>query len=382
MTQSRILTETEKRFLSDEELRPSEMYPAAVGIFESMPNRFKRVCIAANENDPQAPEYARAYRSLDTQRIHIVYYPARDVEQTRRAVTVYSVDELAIPANKILSDVLTPMELHTAVKHFIIAQSGDYGPTVAKHYVYARQQDNGLIIEDSKNPLIPYNTKENLQRAIRSEANHPDGFHHMPAEPRVHQHGFQTNLIDKPLCGHYTLQALRRNLANEPIPKLNVFQRNPLLKHFAIGAAIVGGLALIGVGAAATFGVLPAVMIIVGFAVGGTLLASGVIGGMINKFKKPTHNYHITEASQRHHLGFYQLGKDSIAAPQNDQDSSSQVEIRRALSGGNLESLAPIGPKKPEETTRLIFSDDDADALTEVELPELVRARPSFCTIL
>jgi hypothetical protein len=359
------------------------MYPAAVGVFESMPERYQFVDNAANESDPLAPEYARAYRCLDTQLIHIVYYPARDVEQTRQPVTVYYVDALATPANELLGNVLTPTQLHTAVKHFIIAQSGDYGPTVAKHYVYARHEDNGLTIEDSKNPLIPYNTKENLQRAIRPEENHPDGFHHMPTEPRVHQHGFQTNLIDKPLCGHYTLQALRRNLANEPIPTLNVFQRNPLLKHFAIGAAILGGLALIGVGAAATFGVLPAVMIIVGFAVGGTLLASGVIGGIINKFKKPTHNYHITEARQEDHLGYYQRGKESITARQHNRHSSSEVEIRRALSGGDLERLAPVmAHNKPEETTRLIYSDDDSDALKDVEFPEMVRARPSFCTIL
>lgn len=183
---------SDSRFLQGKQLQPGDVFYAIAGVFVKA--KYELVERIADEY-AQQPD-ALVFRSPDeSERLHILYYPAKDNDTAGKDVPLKTI--LARVQKKLLTS-----DTKLAIEHFIIEESNSLkllGLPIkqAAHYVAALRENNCLTIEDSiKRAVVEYDTTY-IQEAIKSNK----AF--MEVTGQQHDHW---------ACGHFVIEAHRRKI--------------------------------------------------------------------------------------------------------------------------------------------------------------------------
>lgn len=188
-----------RTFELEMQLNPSQVYCAAVGMFEV--NGFELVEIV--EESSQIPakvsELARVYRNPRNNRLHVLYFPGKDND---RPITD---SDVATPLSRIKREVeeKCTTKLNRAVHSMVVCESNHYYIFKVDHFIYASLEDGVLTTEDSINR--DYN-ESYLDQLTAHDAREKK------------KRGWQRQVFDKWQCGHFVLQALHRKINEIPDP--------------------------------------------------------------------------------------------------------------------------------------------------------------------
>lgn len=190
-----------RTFEMNKQLTPSEVYCAAVGMFEV--NGFELVEIVEESMQSQVPvkicERARVYRNPRDNQLHVLYFPGKDNDYPMTD------SDTTTSLGHIKRDVADECKtkLAGAIHSMVVCESNRFYGFKVDHYIYASLEDGKLTTDDSINRdydesyverLIPHDVRDKKKR------------------------GWQRQVFDKWQCGHFVLQALHRKMNGFPDP--------------------------------------------------------------------------------------------------------------------------------------------------------------------
>lgn len=189
-----------RTFKMDTQLKPSEVYCAAIGMFEA--NRYELVeIIEESEAYPgNISERARVYQHPKTLDLHVLYFPGKDNDEPNTAKDTTT--SLRTIRKEVASK--SRVDLSKAIHSMVVCESNRFYGVKVDHYIYAFTQDGTLTTDDSIN-------RDYDESYIDALCQH---------DKRVKKkRGWQRMLFDDWQCGHFALQALHRKITGAHEPK-------------------------------------------------------------------------------------------------------------------------------------------------------------------
>lgn len=206
-------------FHRKERLSPDDIYYSEIGMVEN--GGFELVGIIKNPGRYQAiqPEFGRVYRKFPGGRLYILYHPGKDNDTPALpGDLVEPLKNIRSHVDAIVKDNFGDSEFKRAKKLYAICENNTYLGVEIAHYVKADEDRGVLTIDDSINRNYD----------ISNIASQFPG-----KQVRLIKRGWQNMLLDKWTCGHFTLEALRREIMSEPDPQKLEINEEILRRHFA-----------------------------------------------------------------------------------------------------------------------------------------------------
>jgi hypothetical protein len=194
-------------FKLGQRLNPEQVYFSNVGMLQAY--SFELCGIVKNDDkasSPIVPELARIYKIPDNEKYYILYYPGKDNRKP------FAPGSLVLSLDNILKRVNTAVIKHfgepflkNAKQSLTVCENNTYLSFPISHYIQVSKDKGQLTIDDSIN--------RNYDESYIINC--------IPHEGQVRsiKRGWQNMLLDNWSCGHYAIEALRRNITEEKDPE-------------------------------------------------------------------------------------------------------------------------------------------------------------------